>query len=59
MKPAEGIRRNVARTYLYMDWAYPGRGIVSEEERKLIGLWILIDPVDEWECRRTEAIEKV
>ncbi|MCP4754066.1 MAG: hypothetical protein GY866_24540 [Proteobacteria bacterium] len=50
---------NVAGTYLYLDWASPGRGIVSEKERKLFEAWSGADPVDEWECRRAEAIEKV
>jgi hypothetical protein len=27
---------DIARTYFYMDTAYPGRGIISEKNRKLL-----------------------
>ena len=27
--------RNIARTYFYMDWVYPGHGVISKKNRKL------------------------
>lgn len=53
MDRAKGI---TARTYLYMDQAYPGRGIVSGKNRKLFEAWDKMFPVTEWECRRGEKI---
>ena len=59
VEPTEGVRGNVARTYLYMDWAYPDRGILSKKNRKLFEAWNKSDPVDLWECERARLIEKV
>jgi len=58
VEPTEGIRGNIARTYFYMDWAYPGRGIISKKNRKLFEAWSKSDPVDQWECERARLIEK-
>jgi deoxyribonuclease-1 len=41
-----------------MDSAYPGRGIISNKNRKLFDAWNKSDPVDEWECERARRIEK-
>jgi len=35
VEPTESIRGNIARTYMYMDWAYPGRGVISRKNRRL------------------------
>lgn len=51
-EPREAIRGDVARIYLYMDAAYPGRGIVSDKNRKLFEAWDKLDPVDAEECGR-------
>lgn len=59
-EPREEIRGDIARIYFYMDWAYPGHGIVSEKNRKLFEAWDKDDPVDAWEierCRRIEAVQ--
>ncbi len=52
VEPTEKIRGNIARTYLNMDWAYPGRGVISRKNRKLFDAWNEADPVDVWECKR-------
>jgi len=59
VEPKESIRGEIARTYLYMDSVYPGRGIISKKNRKLFDTWNQSDPVDEWECERAKRIEKI
>ena len=59
VEPKESIRGEIARTYLYMDSVYPGRGIISKKNRKLFDAWNKSDPVDEWECERAKRIEKI
>ena len=59
VEPKESIRGEIARTYLYMDSVYPGRGIISNKNRKLFDAWNQSDPVDEWECERAKRIERV
>ena len=59
VEPREEIRGEIARTYMYMDSVYPGRGIISKKNWKLFELWHRNDPVDEWECERAKRIEKI
>ncbi len=59
VEPREEIRGEIARTYMYMDSVYPGRGIISKKNWKLFELWHKSDPVDEWECERAKMIEKI
>ena len=59
VEPREKIRGEIARTYLYMDAVYPGRGIISKKNRKLYNTWDRSDPVDQWECERARMIEKI
>ena len=59
VEPREKIRGEIARTYLYMDSVYPGRGIISKKNRKLFNAWDRSDPVDQWECERARMIEKI
>lgn len=54
MSRAKGI---VARTYLYMDQKYPGRGIISGKNRPLFEAWDKLYPVTDFECRRMKKIE--
>jgi len=56
-EPASAIRGNVARTYFYMAWAYPGHGILAKQKVKLFTVWNRQDPVDKWECIRCRRIE--
>ena len=59
IEPRESIRGEIARTYMYMDSVYPGRGIISKKNRKLFDAWEKSDPVDEWECERAKRIENI
>ncbi len=59
VEPREDIRGEIARTYLYMDSVYPGRGIISKKNRKLFDAWERSDPVDQWECERARKIQKL
>ena len=59
IEPEEEIRGEIARTYLYMDSAYPDRGIISKKNRKLFNAWNKSNPVDEWECERAKRIERI
>jgi len=58
-EPAPEIRGDIARIYFYMEWAYPGRGILSKKKRKLFEAWDRQDPVDAWECERCQRIERI
>ena len=58
-EPMAHAKGRVARVYLYMDQAYPGRGVISEKNRKLFENWDRLHPVDEWECKRGNEIEKI
>jgi deoxyribonuclease I len=57
-EPRPEVRGDVARTYMYMNAAYPKRGIISRKNKKLFAAWSEIDPVDAWECERSRRIEK-
>jgi len=59
VEPREKIRGEIARTYMYMDSVYPGRGIISKKNWKLFEAWHRNDPVDKWECERAKRIEKI
>lgn len=59
IEPAARIRGDIARTYLYMDWAYPGRVKLSKKERAMFMEWHRKDPPDKWERDRARRIEKV
>ena len=59
VEPRESIRGEIARTYIYMDSVYPGRGIISKKNRKLFDAWNKSDPVDQWECERARRIERI
>ena len=59
VEPREEIRGEIARTYLYMDSVYPGKGIISKKNRAMFEEWNRSDPVDEWECERTRRIERI
>ena len=58
-EPPLNVRGDIARTYLYMDAAYPGRGIISRKNRKLFAAWNRQDPVDAGECKRERRIAKI
>jgi len=58
-EPAENIRGDIARIYLYMDSAYPGFAIINEKNKKMFEAWNKSDPVDLKECVRNMEIEKI
>lgn len=59
IEPRPEVRGEIARTYLYMERAYPGHGIVSNKNEKLFQAWDKADPVDEWECERARRIAEI
>jgi len=56
--PPVEARGRIARTYLYMERAYP-RYKMSNAQRKLMSAWDKQYPVSGWECRRAERIRAV
>jgi deoxyribonuclease I len=58
-EPRPDIRGDIARTYFYMNAAYPGRGIISRQNAKLFEAWDKEDPVDDWERERAQRIEQI
>lgn len=58
-EPMEKYKGIVARDYFYMDLNYPGRGIISEKNRKLFEAWDRAHPPSAWECERAARIEKI
>ena len=59
VEPRDEIRGEIARTYMYMDSVYPGRGIISKKNRKLFESWNKSHSVNEWECERAKRIEEI
>ena len=59
VEPREEVRGEIARTYMYMDSVYPGKGIISKKNRSMFEEWNRSDPVDEWEYERVRRIEKI
>jgi len=59
IEPRPEIRGDVARAYLYMDWAYPGRGVVSNKNRKLFAAWSKQDPPDGAERDWARRVQKL
>jgi deoxyribonuclease-1 len=43
---------------MYMEWAYPGHGIISNKNQKLFEAWNKLYPVSDWECQRNDLIEE-
>jgi deoxyribonuclease-1 len=54
-EPRPEIRGDIARSYFYMNDAYPGKGIISKKNRKLFKAWDKADPVDAWEKNEPEG----
>ena len=59
VEPRDEVRGEIARTYMYMDSVYPGKGIISKKNRSMFEEWDRRDPVDEWECERARRIERI
>jgi len=58
-EPPPVKRGNIARTYFYMDYVYPGFGIINDDNRALFQQWASDDPVDQWECQRVKRVEAI
>ena len=58
-EPAEHIRGDIARTYLYMHTVYPGLKIINAKNRMLYMRWDYRDPVDDAECSRYRKIKRI
>lgn len=56
--PSDSKKGDVARIYMYMDLAYPGRGVISNKNSKLFAKWDLLDPVDTQECKIAKLKEQ-
>ena len=59
VEPRDEVRGEIARTYMYMDSVYPGKGIISKKNRSMFEEWDRRDPVDVWECERARRIERI
>lgn len=59
VEPRPDVRGDIARTYMYMHQAYPGRGVISRSNQKLFEAWDKEDPVDDWERERAKRIDKI
>ena len=58
VEPKESIRGEIARTYLYMDSVYPGRGIISKKNRKLFDAWNRSDKCGKISFKKFDSTEK-
>lgn len=58
-EPMDFAKGSVARAYLYMHGAYPGRGIISGKNEKLFEAWDRLHPVESWECDLYRRIQKI
>ena len=56
-EPPPEKRGDIARTYFYMEYAYPAYVKISEGQRKMFKEWSEGDLVDQWECERSQRIE--
>lgn len=56
-EPAESVRGDVARAWLYMsaEWGME----LTDAERELLERWHLDDPADDWEILRDHRIQAV
>lgn len=57
-EPPARARGAVARTYKYMEYAYP-RYQMSSAQRRLMDAWDKQYPVEQWECTRALRIERL
>ncbi len=58
VEPAEHLKGIIARTYFYMEDAYP-RYKISDKMKKTLQIWDKKHPVEEWECERAKRIEAI
>lgn len=58
VEPASYSKGSIARTYFYIESKYPTFRI-SKKMRNTLTIWDQKYPVDEWECKRAQRIEKI
>ncbi len=60
IEPRPEVRGDIARTYLYMDWAYPKYHLIPDaKQRAMFERWAKDDPVDSWERKRARRVADV
>ena len=59
VEPPAAVRGDIARTYLYMAWAYPERVTLSVEELERFARWDREDPPSEAERARARRIASI
>ena len=57
VEPSPNIRGDIARTYFYMADTYSNYIKLTKSESSLFSKWNNVDPVDEWECKKSKLIE--
>ena len=57
-EPPASAKGAVARTYKYMEYAYP-RYHMSSSQKRLMDTWDKQHPVEQWECTRAMRIEQL
>ncbi len=58
-EPTEAVRGELARTYFYLQNAYPSFVSIDPSMIKMLRSWDNSDPVDEWECKRNQLIKSI
>lgn len=58
VQPPQEAMGRIARTYLYMDWAY-AKYSMSRQQKQLVTAWDKMYPVSDWECTRAKRIEQI
>ncbi len=58
-EPRDVVRGEMARTYLYMEWAYGGYYQIPDELRPMLTRWVQSDPVSPEECRKESRIAEI
>jgi deoxyribonuclease-1 len=58
VEPPYHTRGTIARTYLYMDTAYPKYNL-SRQTRQVMEAWDKTYPIGDWECLRYERIKEL
>jgi deoxyribonuclease I len=59
IEPRTVIRGFIARTYKYMNAAYPTRGIISRKNKKLFTAWDRMHPPETKEIIRAQKIQRI
>ena len=57
-EPRDEIKGDIARLYKYVSVKYEKDNLISKKKNKLFNTWSKNDPADDWECKRSEMIEK-